>query len=119
MSDATNPKDLIGIKKPDLALIPGSALIHLAKAFENGRDKYGSFNWRDKKVQAMIYASADIRHGLSWIDGEDYAQDSGVHHLAHKMACCAILLDAIECGCLIDNRPTKGASAALIQRLTK
>lgn len=116
--DSTNPKDLVGINKPRLSLVPPSATIYLAKAMENGANKYGLYNWREKKVQAMIYLDAAMRHIVSYIDGEEEARDSKVHHLAHAMATLAILVDAKETGNLIDNRPKKGVAADLIENLT-
>lgn len=117
--DETNPKDLVGVKKPPLSLIPGTALVHCAMAFKDGAEKYTPFNWRQKKVQAMIYCDAILRHMLSFIDGEDYTDDSGVHHLGAAMSGCAVLLDAIEGGNLIDNRPPKGNAAKIIRRFTE
>lgn len=114
-----NPKDIIGATKPDLSLVPPAGSIHVATAMQNGADKYGAYNWRDKKVQAMTYLAAAKRHIDSYLDGEEVAEDSGVHHLAHAAACMFIVLDAIETGNLVDNRPTAGAAAALIKRLTK
>lgn len=119
VSDLTNPKDLIGAKKPRLSLVPSTATIQLALAMQNGADKYGAYNWRDKKVQTMIYLDACQRHVLSYLDGEEAAEDSGIKHLAHAMACLAIILDAEENGCLIDNRPKKGKAAELLKRHTK
>lgn len=116
--DETNQKDLLGIKKPPVSLIPAAALLHEAMAMKNGAEKYGAFNFRQKKVQAMIYADAAFRHLLAWIDGEEAAADSGVHHLGHARACLAILLDAQACGNLVDNRPSTGRAAAIIEALT-
>ena len=116
--DDTNPKDLLGVKKPPISLIPSAGLLHEAMAMKNGAIKYGPFNFREKKVQALIYADAAMRHLLAWIDGEEVAEDSGVHHLGHARACLSILLDAQECGNLIDNRPKPGAASRLIEALT-
>lgn len=113
----TNPKDKIGSKKVPLSLIPGSALAHTAMAMKNGADKYGAYNWRQEKVQMMIYLDAILRHTLAIIDGENLAEDSGVDHLAHIMAGCAILLDCKETGNLIDDRPTKGATSKTLNKL--
>jgi hypothetical protein len=113
-----NPKDRLGMAKPPISLIPPSALIHIALAMKNGADKYGAYNWRANNVQAMIYVDAAMRHLIQWIDGEEDADDSGVHHLAHAAACCAILLDAIEGGNLIDNRPIDGPAAQVIKEHT-
>ena len=118
-SDETNPKDALGIKKPPISLIPSAGLLHEAMAMKNGATKYGPFNFREKKVQALIYADAAMRHLLAWIDGEEVAEDSGVHHLGHARACLSILLDAQECGNLIDNRPSKGSAPRLIGELSE
>lgn len=114
-----NPKDKIGKTKPPLALIPGTALIELAKAFEDGANKYGAFNWRSQPVETMTYCHAGLRHLFSYIDGEELTRDSKVKHLSAVMACCAILLDAEASGTLIDNRPTKGKSADKIDENTQ
>lgn len=119
MSEETNPKDLIGAMKPRLSLVPPAGLVYAALAMANGADKYGAYNWREKKVQAMIYLEACVRHTLSFQDGEENARDSGVPHLAHALACLLILIDAKETGNLIDNRPKGGVTAALIERYTK
>lgn len=117
-TDETNPKDLLGVRKPRLHLIPAAALLHEAKAMGNGSDKYGPYNWRKKKVKATIYVDATLRHLLAWLDGEEIAEDSGVHHLGHARACLGILLDAMESGNLVDDRPTAGPAAQIITRLT-
>jgi hypothetical protein len=88
-------------------------------AMKNGAKKYSKFNWRNQKVQAQIYIDACLRHVLEWFDGEENAADSGVHHLGHAAACLAILLDAQENDCLIDDRPKKGNTAALIEKFTE
>ena len=116
--DTTNPKDRLGVAKPQLDLVPPALKIHVAKAMENGAKKYGPYNWRDKKVRMTVYIAAAMRHLESLLDGEDLAADSGVHHAAHAAACCGIILDAMECKYLIDDRPPKGCAADLIARLT-
>lgn len=117
MSDDRNPKDLLGIKKVRLSLVPESSVIYQATAMENGADKYGPYNWRTKKVIASIYIDACKRHLGSWFDGEELASDSKVHHLAHAIACLGIIIDAKETGNLIDDRPTPGAASRLIEDL--
>lgn len=116
MSDDTNPKDRLGSKKPDLSLVPPASLIHEATAMENGATKYGPYNWREKKVRARVYVAAALRHLSEYLDGADYSSDTSppVHHLAHAKACCGILLDAIETGNLVDDRPAKGAASRLL-----
>jgi hypothetical protein len=117
--DEANPKDLVGATKPRLSLVPPAGLVYAALAMANGSDKYGPYNWRAKKVQAMIYLEACMRHVLSWQDGEENAKDSGISHLGHALSCLLILIDAKETGNLIDNRPKAGVMADLIERHTK
>lgn len=115
MSDDTNPKDALGASKVDLSLVPPASIIHEAMAMENGAAKYGKYNWRSKQVRATVYIAAAQRHLLAFLDGEDRASDSGVHHMAHVKACAGILLDALETGNLIDDRPVKGAASRLLE----
>jgi len=113
--DETNLKDLLGIQKVPMNLLPPAGRIYGAEAMRNGAEKYGPFNWREKKVRAMIYADAIERHLLAWVDGEDRALDSGCSHLGHIIACASILADAIEGGFLIDDRPKPGPAAKLLE----
>lgn len=118
MSEGTNPKDLLGIKKvPNLSVIPPASLIYEGMAMRNGAQKYGPYNWRKNKVVASIYVDACLRHIMGWWDGEDLAGDSKVHHLGHAKACLGILADAIETGNLVDDRPPQGCAARLLDEL--
>jgi hypothetical protein len=108
-SDPTNPKDMIGVTKVSISAIPPTALLHEAQALMDGEKKYGTRNWRTAPVQARIYLDACFRHLYAWMEGEEYAEDSGVHHLGHARACLAILIDAAETGNLVDNRPKSEA----------
>lgn len=112
-----NPKDLLGAAKVSISKLPAVAVLHGAHAMMNGADKYGPYNWRDKKVRAVIYVDAAARHLEAWFEGEETAEDSGVHHLGHAIACCAILLDAQETGNLVDDRPAGGAYNKVLKRL--
>ena len=114
-----NPKTRFGVAKPSVTLIPGPALIHCALAFRDGATKYGPANWRVDPVTASTYTDAAFRHLLDYWDGEDRASDSGVLHLAHAMACLAILIDAQEQGTLKDDRPTKGTPPRVIEENTR
>lgn len=116
-----NPKDLLGAKKPDTTKIPTVAQYHEALAMMDGAGKYGPFNWRDNKVQASIYIAAAKRHLDLWFEGEEEAEDSGCHHLGHARACLGILLDALETGNLIDDRPVaaNGSSRGVLDRVMK
>jgi len=115
-----NPKTVYGMRKPSMACVPPVALLHLSKAMMNGRDKYGLMNWREKNISASIYYDAAMRHLISWYDGETMDPESGVHHLGHVMACCAILLDGELLGTLNDNRAsTKGMFPVLCREMAK
>ena len=112
-----NPKTAIGVTKPSFDAVPPVAFIELGAGMADGKRKYGHMNWREKTVSSTVYYNAMLRHIFSWFDGEDRASDSGVHHLGHVMACCAILLDASASGKLNDDRPAlKGAFAEEVQR---
>lgn len=108
-----NPKTVVGVTKPDLSLIPPVALIEEAQAFQDGANKYGPYNWREKTVSARIYTAAALRHILAYQDGEEYDPVSGVSHLAHARACLAILIDADSLGMLNDNRSIGLAAEAI------
>lgn len=115
----TNPKDLIGVTKPPLHLVPAAATLEESLVFELGKRKYGPYNWRLHPVRFTIYLDAALRHILSALDGEDIDPESGRSHIAHARACMAIILDAKATGNLVDDRPTPGAAARLIKELTK
>lgn len=104
---AENPKKAYGARKVDLSLNPATAAIHQALAHMDGARKYGAYNWRQTNIDAMTYIAAIRRHLDAWAEGERLAYDSGVHHLGHIMACCAILLDAETLNKLEDNRPAQ------------
>lgn len=108
-----NPKTVVGASKVPLHLVPPSAKYFLALALADGAKKYDPYNWRDAAISVSVYKAAMERHMDAFWDGEEFARDSGVHHVAHAMACCALILDAMTIGKLHDDRPTCGASAQL------
>ena len=119
MYENNNPKARVGAKKIQMQLIPPAALVHLATALENGAEKYGPYNWREEPISIMVYMGAMQRHLAAYQDGEEVAADSGVHHIAHVMACCALLLDSMSSGLLQDDRPPPGAAPELIDSITE
>lgn len=112
-----NPKDLLGSQKVSITKLPPVAMLHASHAMMDGAKKYGAYNWRDKDVIASIYLDACLRHMLAWSDGEEFAQDSGVHHLGHAIACMAILLDAQASSSLIDDRPISADKREICSRV--
>lgn len=120
-NNSGNPKDLVAAAKPDLYLVPPALVIWVAKCMEHGARKYSKFNWRDadKKVRMTVYLSAALRHLMALADGEDNAPDSGLPHAAHAAASMGIILDALACGTLIDDRSKPGPAAKLLEQLTE
>lgn len=100
-----DPKASQALQKPQLQSIPPVINIEMAAALQSGANKYGPWNWRSNHVEMMTYIGAMRRHIDALLDGEDRAPDSGVHHLGHVAASCAIVLDAARHGTLVDNRP--------------
>jgi hypothetical protein len=113
--DERNPKDLLGIKKAPLRLVPPALTIYTSIAMAVGGHKYGPYNWRSKKVLYTVYLEAALRHIADAIDGEDEDEESGGPPEAHIAACMAIILDARVTGNLIDDRPPKGAVKKALQ----
>lgn len=116
----TNPKTRFGMSKPGISSIPPIALLHCGRGMDDGKEKYGLMNWREHEVSASVYYNAAFRHLAAWYEGEQCAPDSGVHHLGHVMACCAILLDAEAQGQLNDDRPEiPGNFGAMVAAMTR
>ncbi len=102
-----NIKAAAGATKPALHLVPPVFKMQVSLAMSFGAAKYGAWNWRGtdaKPVRASTYVAAMHRHLDAWASGEDVADDSGVDHLAHLAASCAILMDARAAGRFEDDR---------------
>ena len=116
----TNPKDMVSLKKlPMFSVVSPASLAYEAWAMRNGAEKYGPYNYRENGVRAGVYIDAAIRHLGAWWDGEDLAEDSKVHHLAHAKACLGIIIDGIEHGNLVDDRPPKSNFPGILTKLQK
>jgi hypothetical protein len=114
----TNPKDAIGSSKLPLHLWPETATALGCLGCLDGMLKYGRANWRVSGVRASIYYDAARRHINKWFEGENADQDSGLPHLAHALACLAIIVDAQAAGKLTDDRMVPGGYERLIDELT-
>ena len=99
-----NLKTAAAAGKPKVSAVPPVALLALGAAMQNGADRYQRFNWREGRATSSVFYDAILRHLVAWYSGEDFAPDSKVHHLAHIMASCAILLDAEVHNVLNDDR---------------
>ena len=82
-----------------LSVLEDDAYVH-----QHGGEKYGKRNWTIDDILASTYVGAMFRHYKAWSEGEDLDPDSGKPHLTHLRACCAVVLDAIKHGKLIDDR---------------
>lgn len=109
-ASSANPKQAYGDKKLPVHLVPPALVLITAPNMGDGAEKYGAYNWRHKKVEAMTYVGAIQRHLAAYLDGEDVDPESkrGATHLGAIAACVAILADASMMGNLIDNRPPRG-----------
>lgn len=114
----SNPKDIIGSDKVPLSLVPGTTKVYLALGHLEGMLKYGMVNWRECGVRTGIYLDALERHIEKFKNGEWADKDTQVPHLANALACLSIIVDAYECGKLIDDRPKSAPVASLIDRMS-
>jgi hypothetical protein len=110
----TNPKDRMAISRLDLSLFPDTAVVYGSLGMTEGDCKYGGFNFRVGGVLASVYYAAAKRHLAKWFNGEWADAKTNVPHLGSALACVAIIIDAVECGVLRDDRPPKTALAKLL-----
>jgi len=83
--------------KPPMGLLPGLALVEVAKVLEFGAKKYSPNNWRTVKPGSR-YLDAALRHLHAHADGEDNDPESGLSHLAHAACCVLFMLDLVPNG---------------------
>jgi len=104
-----NPKAAIGAAKAPFFGIPWTAVIEMGTVMDGGAHKYGAYNYRDTRISTTTYHDAILRHFMLWADGEDQDPESKCSHLAHIMACCALMIDA-DVGCMLeDDRSVTGS----------
>jgi hypothetical protein len=115
----SNPKDIIGSDKVPLGLVPGTTKVYLAIGHLEGMLKYGLVNWREAGVRASIYLDALDRHIEKYKNGEWEDQTTKVPHLANALACISIIVDAYECGKLVDDRPKQAPVSEVIDKFSE
>ena len=91
--------------KPDMTLLPRAGKEEIAKAFMYGQKLYGRKNYLKGMEWTRLLAAAE-RHVTAFNDGEDFADDSKVHHLGHAGACIMMLLEYYTKKIGTDNRKT-------------
>lgn len=114
----TNPKNAIATNKIPMHLWPSTATAMGSLALYHGQLMYGRNNWREAGARASVYVSACQRHLAAWFECEDHDPDSGLPHLAHALACLAILVDAQAADKLTDDRQYPGGYRKLMDELT-
>jgi hypothetical protein len=80
-------------EKPKMHLLPPKALLEVAKVLTFGAEKYGEENWREVADAQNRYASANLRHSFSHLDGEKLDQETNYSHLAHAICCLLFKLE--------------------------
>lgn len=115
---ASNPKDVLGIRKVprsvipvavlwelgDPSTIPAPVIWELAVAMFEGALKYARHNYRAVGVRASVYYDALNRHVDAWWDGQDTDPDSDLHHVTKAIATLFILRDSMIRGNWVDDR---------------
>ena len=109
-----NDESLEGIHldagKPRMDLLPGDALLEVAKAMSPGigfpEGHYPARNWEKGLFWGDLFGSLQ-RHSWVWFQGKDL-NDSGLPHLAHAAACILMLLASVMREIGEDDRPGKG-----------
>jgi hypothetical protein len=110
----TNPKDRAATARLDLSLFPDTAIAYGALGFTEGDLKYGGYNYREGGVKLSVYMAALERHRMKYMGGEWADPATGVPHLASMLDCVAVVIDAHECGVLVDDRPPSVDMAKLL-----
>lgn len=100
-------KDPIRNDKDPMEYLLFNTLGEEARAMKDGANKYGKCDWRTNDTKASTQIAGIMRHLVKYAEGEDIDKDSGVMHLAHIKARCAILMDAAREDCLVDDRLTE------------
>lgn len=114
---SANPKQAFGDKKIPLGLVPRSFINGTSLGLAEGMLKYGAWNFRSTKVEAMTYVSAVLRHFEAYVHGENCDPVTKVPHLYSAAAGLAILIDTGVQGTLIDNRPPKQDTSAQVKEI--
>lgn len=103
----SNPKDLLGCKKPSLSVIPWAPVYEAAGGMLEGACKYARHNYRAVGIRGSVYFDAALRHLVQWWEGEDIDPDSGVNHIGKALSCLLVMRDGMMQGKFIDDRPPK------------
>lgn len=81
--------------KPAMDLMPPLMEMEVAKVLTFGAQKYDAENWRHLTDLHARYRSAAKRHINALKRGEQFDDESGLHHAAHAV-CCLMFLGEID-----------------------
>lgn len=76
--------------KSRIDLVPSDVMLHVGKVLEMGAEKYDEHNWENGMAFSKIVASLE-RHLAKWKAGEDFDDESKLHHADHIL-CNALFL---------------------------
>jgi hypothetical protein len=79
-----------------MGLLPGDALLEVARVLDYGAQKYSANNWR-KVRPGSRYLDAALRHLHAYADGEDNDPESGLSHLGHAACCVLFMISLRDC----------------------
>jgi hypothetical protein len=104
---ASNPKDVVGIRKAPLSTLPMNVVAECGVAMHEGALKYGRHNFRAVGIRSSVYFDATMRHMVTWWEGEDIDPDSGLSHITKAIVSLMVLRDAMLRGMVNDDRPPR------------
>lgn len=107
----SNPKDIVGVRKAPLSVLPWRVLWGVGLAMLEGACKYGRHNYRAVGVRASVYFDAVVsRHMGAWWEGEDIDAESGLSHIDKAIAGLMVMRDSMLAGNFVDDRPPRSVS---------
>lgn len=96
MASKAKKNDSNYMVKPPMDLIPGEALMEVARVFGFGATKYGRHNWKAGMEHTRLAAAA-TRHIYQYLLGLDKDDESELEHLAHATCSLLMLLESRIC----------------------
>jgi hypothetical protein len=79
--------------KLEYGLLPPLALEETVKVLTFGAQKYDRDNWQKVPDSKRRYFDALQRHVWAWKKGQQFDEETGIHHLAHAMCCLMFLYE--------------------------
>lgn len=115
----SNPKDVIGVTKAPMSIIPMQVIHEVGLGLLEGSLKYGSYNYRVAGVRFSVYYDATQRHLNSFLEGEDIDPASGINHITKAIASLVVLRDGMLNDKFIDDRPPKPLNENWMEDINK